>query len=110
MPKYMVHGSYTPDGARGLIREGGTSRSSHFRQNISNLGGKVEAFYFAFGEDDIYTIVDLPDNVSSAALSLAIGAGGGFHSSTVVLLTPEEIDHASRKADSAGYRPPGSPK
>jgi uncharacterized protein with GYD domain len=110
MPKYMLHGSYTLDGVRGLVQEGGTSRWSHFRQNVSNLGGRVEAFYFAFGKDDIYSIVDLPDNVSATALSLALGVGGGFRGTIVVLLTPEEVDHATRKTDSIGYRPPGSSK
>ena len=69
----------------------------------------MEAFYFSFGGDDIYAIVDLPDNISSTAISLALGAGGGFRASTIVLLTPEEVDQAIKKAASVGYRPPGQP-
>ena len=107
MPKYLIHGSYTLDGIRGLIKEGGSSRKSHFDQNIGNLGGKVETFYFAFGGEDIYAIVDLPDNVSGAAISLALGAGGGFKANTIVLLTPEEVDQATEKVAKVGYRPPG---
>ena len=110
MAKYLSYGSYTLEGVRGLLKEGGSSRSAHFKEVIANLGGKVEAFYFAFGGDDIYAIVDLPDNVSAAAVSLAIGAGGGFRGSTTVLLTPEEMDQAARKAASTGYRPPGQPR
>ena len=74
-------------------------------QLINDQGGTVEAFYFAFGENDIYAIVDLPDNVSIAAISLAVGAGGGARACTTVLLTPEEMDKATQKA--VNYRPPG---
>jgi len=107
MPKYLLHGSYTLEGVKGLLKEGGSSRRLHFKENVGNLGGQVEALYYAFGGDDIYAIVDLPDNVSSAAISLALGAGGGFRASTIVLLTPEEIDQATKKAASVRYRPPG---
>ena len=107
MPKYLSYGSYTLEGVRGLLREGGSSRRSHFKEIIGKLGGNVEAFYYAFGGEDVYAIVDIPDNVSSAAISLALGAGGGFRASTIVLLTPEEIDQATKKVASMGYRPPG---
>lgn len=107
MPKYLFHGSYTLEGVRGLIKEGGSSRRSHFNENVRNLGGQVESLYYAFGGEDIYAIVDLPDNVSSAAISLALAAGGGFRADTIVLLTPEEIDQAAQKTASVGYRPPG---
>lgn len=106
MAKYLIHGSYTLDGVRGLIKEGGSSRKSHFQTNISNLGGQVEALFYAFGGEDIQAIVDLPDNVSSAAISLAATAGGGFKANVIVLLTPEEIDEATKKVDAIGYRPP----
>jgi uncharacterized protein with GYD domain len=106
MPKYLFHGSYTLEGVRGLLKEGGSSRQAHFEENIRNLNGKVKALYYAFGGNDIYAIVDLPDNVSSAAVSLALNAGGGFQVSTIVLLTPEEIDRATQKAATVGYKPP----
>lgn len=107
MPKYLFHGSYTLEGVRGLLRVGGSSRKAHFEKNVGNLGGRVEAFYYAFGGDDIYAIADLPDNASSAALSLALNAGGGFKVSTIVLLSTEEIDRATEKAPLVGYHPPG---
>ena len=107
MAKYLVQGSYTLDGVRGLIKEGGSARKEHFLENVSHLGGKVEAFYFAFGGSDVYGIVDLPDNVSSATLSLALNAGGGFKANVVVLISPEEIDQAAQKTASVKYRPPG---
>lgn len=107
MPKYLFHDSYAIEGVRALIKEGGSSRRSRFMEYIGKLGGKVEAFYYTFGEDDVYTIVDLPDNVSSSAISLALGAGGGFRASTTILLTPEEIDQATQKVTLVGYHPPG---
>lgn len=110
MPKYLMHGSYTLEGVRGLLKEGGSSRRAHFQQIIENLGGKVESFYFAFGMDDTYGIVDLPDNVSSAAISLALNAGGGIRESVIVLITPEEVDQATKKAASVKYRAPGQPQ
>jgi uncharacterized protein with GYD domain len=107
MPKYSFHGSYSLEGVRGLLKEGGSARRSHFKDNIGNLGGNVESFYYIFGGDDVYAIVDLPDNVSGAAMSLALGAGGGFRASTIALLAAEEVDQATRQAASVGYRPPG---
>ena len=107
MPKYLFHGSYTLEGVKGLLKVGGSSRKAHFETNVGNLGGDVEAFYYAFGGEDLYAIVDLPDNTSCAALSLAINAGGGFKASTIALLSVEEIDEAMKKTPSVEYRPPG---
>jgi uncharacterized protein with GYD domain len=106
MPKYMIRGSYTLEGVQGLIKTGGSARRSHFEENVKNLGGYVEAFYYAFGIEDIYAIIDLPDNVSGSALSMALGAGGGFQAATTVLLTPEDVDEAVQKVPSVGYKPP----
>jgi len=107
MARYLYHGSYTPEGLKGLLREGGSSRKSHFDENLRHLGGQVEAFYFAFGGEDVYAIVDLPDNTSAAALSMAIGAGAGFRGSMTVLLAPAEVDEGIKRAAQVGYRPPG---
>jgi uncharacterized protein with GYD domain len=71
-------------GVRGLLKEGGVSRRSHFRQLVEKLGGKLEAFYYAFGGDDIYAIVELPDNVDSLDVSMAVTAGDSFRESVVV--------------------------
>lgn len=107
MAKYLIHGLYTLEGVRGLLKEGAPSRRSHVKEFVRNLGGQMEAFYYSFGGDDVYAIVDLPDNVSSAAISMAISAGGGFRTSTIVHLTPEEVDQATQQAASVGYRLPG---
>jgi uncharacterized protein with GYD domain len=105
MPKYLVQASYTTAGAQGLLKEGGTKRRAAVEALMKGLGGKVEAFYFAFGDADAFVIVDGPDNVTAAAVSLAVNASGAVSTKTTVLLTPEEIDQAAKK--SVNYRPPG---
>jgi uncharacterized protein with GYD domain len=105
MAKYLIHGSYTLDGVKGLQKEGGTARRKAAEQAIQSAGGKVESFYFAFGEDDVYVIVDMPDTASAAAASLTVNAGGGIKLRTIVLISPEEMDAAANKGVS--YRPPG---
>ncbi len=105
MPKYLYRAFYTQTGLQGLIKEGGTSRRANLNGLIEGLGGQMEAFYYAFGEDDVYVIAELPDDAASSALSLAIGASGAVGVRTTVLVTPETMDEAVKKAIS--YRPPG---
>jgi uncharacterized protein with GYD domain len=105
MPKFLIHASYTAEGAKGVIAEGGSSRRDAVAKVAESLGGKVESFYFAFGDDDVFTILDFPDNVSAAAVSMTVGASGLVSTKTTVLLSPEEVDEAARKAVS--YRGPG---
>jgi uncharacterized protein with GYD domain len=105
MPKYLFEANYTPEGAKGIVKEGGSARRAAIEKSVSALGGKLEAFYFAFGAVDAYVIVDLPDNVTAAAMALAVGQSGLASTKTVVLLTPEETDAATKK--SVNYRGPG---
>lgn len=105
MPKYLIQASYTPEGAKGVLKAGGSARRSAAQQAIESVDGKLETFYFAFGEDDAFVILDAPDNVSVAAAALAINASGAVHTRTTVLLTPEEIDQATKRT--VRYRPPG---
>ncbi|HEC35597.1 MAG TPA: GYD domain-containing protein, partial [Anaerolineae bacterium] len=72
---------------------------------VESVGGKVEAFYYAFGETDLFVIADLPDNESMTAVALLVAASGAIRIKTTVLITPEEVDEAVKKAPS--YRPPG---
>jgi uncharacterized protein with GYD domain len=72
---------------------------------LEGLGGKLETFYFAFGDVDVYLIVDLPDNVAATAIALAVNQSGAVALKTVVLISPEDVDTASKKA--VDYRPPG---
>jgi uncharacterized protein with GYD domain len=106
MPKFLIKASYTPEGAKGLLKEGGTSRRAAVVKLIEGMGGKVEAFYYAYGESDAYIITDLPDPTSGLAVSLAVNASGAVRLSTIPLITPEEIDAASKK--SVAYRAPGA--
>ncbi len=106
MPKYLVEVKYSLDGAKGLTAEGGSSRVAASKTLIESLGGSLETFYFAFGEVDAYIIADMPDNVSAAAAALAARASGGVLSRMVVLLTPDEIDAATKKQ--GDYRAPGA--
>lgn len=105
MAKYLLEVKYTLDGVKGLKAEGGSARVAAATEAIEGLGGKVDAFYFAFGETDVYVVADYPDNVSVAAAGLAVSAGGGATVRTVVLLTPAEVDEAAAKKTT--YRPPG---
>jgi uncharacterized protein with GYD domain len=105
MPRYLWQVAYTIEGAQGLVAEGGSGRKDAVRQMLESVGGTLEAFYYALGADDLVVIGELPDNISAAALSLQTAVGGGARSRTTVLLTPEEIDEASRR--SVEYRRPG---
>ena len=105
MPKFLVKASYTAEGVKGLLREGGTSRRSTIEELARNLGGNVEAFYYALGEDDVYVITEFPDNVTAVALSGAVNAAGAVKLTTIPLVTPEEVDEATKKT--VDYRPPG---
>ena len=105
MSKYLFHGSYTEEGLKGLLKEGGSKRREATEQLVKSLGGTLEAYYFAFGDNDFYVILDTPDNVSTSAASLMVNASGAVNIETVVLLTPEEVDRAVKKT--VDYRPPG---
>jgi uncharacterized protein with GYD domain len=106
MPKYLVKASYTTEGAKGVQSGGGTSRRDAVAKMAEGLGGSLESFYFAFGETDAYVVLDLPDNRTAAAASIAVNTAGGAASEVVVLLTPEDVDAAANI--SVDYRPPGS--
>ena len=105
MPKYLLKVNYTQDGAKGLIKAGGTARVEMLENLLSKLGGSVESFHFGLGEDDAYIIVELPSNVDAVAVSMAVAAGGGATQQTIPLLTLEEMDEAANKT--VEYRPPG---
>lgn len=106
MSKYLISASYTAEGAKGLIKGGGgTARRAAIQQTLESVEGKLESMYYAFGEDDAYVIVDAPDNISAAAVAMAVNASGAATTKTTVLLTPEELDKAARKT--VTYRAPG---
>jgi uncharacterized protein with GYD domain len=108
MPKYLIKASYTAEGIKGVLKEGGSSRRSVVEQLAKGLGGRMEAFYFAFGDEDVYTILEFPDNVSAAAVSMTVSSSGAVSSTVTVLLSAEEVDQATKK--SVSYRAPGAAK
>ncbi|MGD0779086.1 MAG: GYD domain-containing protein [Candidatus Solibacter sp.] len=105
MPKYLQQFSYTAEGLKGLLKDSGSKRRAAIAETVKSAGGKLETLYFAFGEFDAYAIIEAPDNSSAAAVALAANAGGAVRLKTTVLLTPEEVDQATKK--SVSYRPPG---
>jgi uncharacterized protein with GYD domain len=106
MPKIMWSGSYTQQGTKGVISDGGTKRREAIEKMLTSMGGRLECLYFSFGSDDVMLIADVPDNVSAAAIGLAVAASGSVHGRMTILLTPEEIDQPTRK--SPAYRAPGT--
>ena len=96
MPKYLAKASYSLEGLKGLIREGGSARRDAITTAINSVGGTVESLYFAFGEDDLYVVFEVPDRATATGLGMKIAAAGVISWSTTALLTPEEVDEASR--------------
>jgi len=105
MPKFLISVSYTPEGAKGVRKEGGSGREKAARGAVESLGGKLEAFYFSFGKHDAVLIADLPSAAAAAGLSLAVASSGSAHCRTTPLLTVAEMDHAA--SAKTAYRAPG---
>ena len=106
MPKYLIKVSYGTEGVRGLLKEGGVARREAVSKLVAGMGGTVEAFYFAFGEDDAYVITDVPNQVDALALTLAINATGVVRLTSTPLIDAEDIDSAAKKT--VPYRAPGA--
>ncbi len=106
MPRYLFVGTYSPQGSKGVLAGGGTARRAAIEKMVSDLGGRVESFDFAFGSDDVYTIVELPDTRTATAIALAVNGSGAVSVRTVVLMTPEEVDAAAQVQPN--YQPPTS--
>ena len=106
MPRYLMEAEFTAIGLEGVRRDGGTARREVVKKAVESLGGRLESFDFAFGKYDTYTIAELPDNESAAALSLAVSSTGAVTTRIVVLLTPEEIDTVVQRP--VDYTPPSA--
>jgi uncharacterized protein with GYD domain len=106
MPKFLVEAAYTAEGLRGLHKDKASGRKQAVIKAVESLEGKVEAFYFAMGKRDVIVIVDMPDAISGAALSLAASASGLVRISTTALLSVEDVDRALAKK--LTYRAPGA--
>jgi uncharacterized protein with GYD domain len=106
MPTFLIKASYTAEGTRGLLKDGGTGRKEAVEALITSRGGTLRGFYYAFSDDDLYIIADLPTNADLAAVSLAINSTAGARVKANTLLDAAEIDEAVHKA--VKYRPPGT--
>jgi uncharacterized protein with GYD domain len=105
MPKYLFFGSYTAEGLRGLQKDSASARRDAIAQLVKSAGGSLECLYYAFGEQDLYCFIDLPDNIAASAVSVGASASGLVKTQITPLLTVEEVDAALKK--SVSYRPPG---
>jgi len=106
MPRYLIEGSYSDDGTKGLLQEGASRRRDTVAKVIEGLGGTLEAFYFTFGDRDVIVIYSAPDEITAIALSMAVNQSGKVRLTTTPLLTVEDFDRAAKK--NVGYRPPGA--
>jgi uncharacterized protein with GYD domain len=108
MPKYLVQAAYTPEGLKGLVKDTASGRKAAVQAAAKALQGKVESMYFTFGADDVVLIVDVPDNIAAAAMSLGVGATGLVRLRTTPLMTAAEVDQALALPNK--YRAPGQEK
>ena len=108
MAKYLIKASYSAEGIKGLLKDGGSNRKDAAAKLIEDLGGTLESFYFAFGNHDAYVTADLPNEISAAAIGLRINSTGLVGVSTTALLTPEQVDAACDKGTTLAYRAPGT--
>src|ERR1700704_5912627 len=98
MARYLFQASYSSEGIKGVLKEGGTGRRAAVEAALKSLGGKLQAFCSAFGDTDVFVMVDGIDNPTAAAFSMGIAAAGTVSGvKTTVLMTPEEIVQAAKK-------------
>ncbi|MFE9566695.1 GYD domain-containing protein [Streptomyces sp. NPDC006487] len=106
MSKYLIHVTYTGEGLKGLIAEGGSGRERAVEETLASVGGTLDWMYFALGHEDLYCVVDVPDQTDMAAVAMAARSSGAVQSWAVPLLSVSEMDEAARKTVS--FRGPGA--
>ena len=106
MAKFLLQGTYTPEGTKGLIKEGGSARKAAVQKAVEGVGGKIESMYYTLGAYDVVVICDMPDAISGLATSLAVNASGAVRLTATPILTVEEVDAACKKT--VNYRPAGA--
>jgi uncharacterized protein with GYD domain len=106
MPKYLFKVRYTGEGLAGVMKDGGSARRAAADAIAKQVGGSVETFLFAFGDDDAFVIGDLPDNKAAATMAMTVSASGRVAITTVPLLTVQEVDDIAAGKQLA-YTPPG---
>jgi uncharacterized protein with GYD domain len=108
MPKFLYKANYTKDGLAGLLRDGGSGRAKAIDMLADSVGGRVESIYWAFGDTDVYLVVDLPDAVTAGALSAKVALSGAVNITTTQLVTADEMDAIAAKSQNVEYRAPGA--
>ena len=106
MPKYLISANYTAKGMEGVRAAGAKSRVDAVSAMLEGMGGRLDSFHFAFGDTDVFAIVEAPDDEAAAAVAIAINSSGAVSTRTTKLLTVEQIDEALRRT--VDYRPPGA--
>ena len=107
MPKYLIQATYTAEGLRGLAKDKASGRKAAVQAAMKAVKGKIDSMYFSFGADDVFLVVDAPDNIAVAALSFTASASGLLVNIRVTpLLTVDEVDQAL--ALPSNYRAPGA--
>jgi len=106
MAKFLIQGSYTAEGTKGLVKEGGSGRKAAVQKALEGLGGTLDSMYYSVGTGDVVVICEMPDATSGLALTLAVNASGAVRISATPLLSVEEVDAACKKVVS--YRPAGA--
>ena len=105
MAKYLLQVNYVGDGVKGLLKDGGSKRRAVTEKLFKSLGATIEAYYYAFGDTDLYIIGEFPTHAAATACALTVTATGTIATKTTVLLTPEEIDAAGKLTPT--YSAPG---
>ena len=106
MPKYLISANYTAEGMEGVRAAGAKSRVDAVSTMLEAMGGRLESFYFAFGDTDVFAILEVPDDEAAAAVAIAINSSGAVSTRTTKLLTVDQVDEALRR--SVDYRKPGA--
>ena len=106
MGKYLFRGSFSAEALRGIVKDGAASRPKAVEALAESVGGSMDSYYFAFGDDSYFVVVDLPNDEAAAACALTVSASGAVSNSTIKLLTPEQVDAAIKL--SPKYRAPGT--
>ena len=106
MPKFLVRAQYTPEGAKGVLKDGGSGRKKAVEALLASLGGTLESFYFTFGAEDAILIMDVPSAETALAIAMTVRASGAIASGMTPLMPVEEVDRAA--ALRIPFHPPGS--
>jgi len=105
MSTYLLQASYSVAAMAAMIKKP-QNRTEHIRKSVEKVGGTLTGLWLSFGDHDVVAIFDMPDNVSAAAIAMAIGAGGAVSNvKTTPLLTADEGLAAMKKAGGSGYKP-----